>query len=352
MSSMSHSTLNTVLIIVGGVIVYYLLFFLVRQLAKSKRNFIPKILDKHIHLAGLLMFIAIISNIALRNFKSYTGDHLYSVLAHAVEIFVIIATGFVIAKVIAFLKDMLLAYYKSREYKDYTMRSVTTKYQLVQRMLNLLITVLVIAAALMTFDEIRRIGNALLASAGVAGIVIGFAAQKSLGTIFAGIQIALTQPIKLDDTIVVEDHFGTVGEITLTYVDLSTWDEKRVIIPINYFLENNTENWTRQSPEVVGVVKVYTDYMLPIEKIRIQFRKWLNDTPLWDKRKSGLLITNADNKTMEVHATMSAKNSDDAFDLEGLIREKLITYIKENYPEMFPTSRIKLKEVNHTIATS
>jgi hypothetical protein len=261
---------------------------------------------------------------------------------HGLHLVLIACSGFFLLKLTAFFRDMLIALYARREYKDYTLRSARTRFQLIQRVVNIVIITAVIISMLITFDAVKQFGSALLASAGVAGIVLGFAAQKSLGSLFAGIQLALSQPVKIDDTVVVEGQFGTVGEISLTYVVVNTWDGKRLIVPISYFLENSFENWTRSSPEVIGKVKIYADYTLPVDVIRAEFQKWVQASPLWDKRKSGLLVTDADDKTIEIRMTMSAKDSDDAFDLECIMREKLITFIRENYPSALPTSRVHL----------
>jgi small-conductance mechanosensitive channel len=187
-------------------------------------------------------------------------------------------------------------------------------------------------------------GTTILASAGVVGIVLGFAAQKSLGTLFSGIQIIVSQPIRIGDVVVVENEFGTIGEINLTFVVIQTWDGRRLIVPINYFLEKTFESWTRVSPEVISKVKIYTDYTAPIEKIRAEFKKHLEESALWDRRNADFLVTNANDKTIELRATMSAKDSATAWDLECYIREKLITYLQQNYPEALPKTRLVVNE--------
>jgi small-conductance mechanosensitive channel len=334
--------------IVAGIAlaIYYILFFFIRWYAQKKKGATAKLFDKHIHGAGLLFVISIIFNILLRTWLPYVPVRLQPLVSYLDRFFIIIATGNFIIRSIAFGKDYIISRYERREYKDYTLRSVRTKFNLIQRMLKLAVIVIVVAALLASIPRIKEIGNTLLASAGVAGIILGFAAQKSLSTLFAGIQIAVTQPIKIDDTVVIDDQFGTIGEITLTYVVVNTWDEKRLIVPINRFLDQTTENWTRESPEVVGAVKIRTDYKLPIDDLRREFKSWLEQTNLWDKRKSALLITAADDKTMEVRATMSSKDSDDSWDLQCLIREKMITYIRDHYPDMLPTARVEIKGAN------
>ena len=344
---LSHAINSALIILVSGVALFYLLFFALRNVLKNKKGGVIALLDEHIHLPGILMFIAIIINIVFQKFKSFiVPPSLYDQISHGIEIMLIICIGYFLIKVSEFVKDFILHYYERREHQDYSLRSAKTKYQLLQKIVRIVILLCAVIAILITFPQVRKIGAPLIASAGVAGLVLGFAAQKSLGSFFAGIQIALSQPIKIDDTIVIEDTFGTVGEIKLTYVVINTWDDKRLIVPVNYFLEKSFVNWTRSSPEVVAVVKIYTDYTLPIDDVRTAFKGWIAESKLWDKRTAALLITDATDNTIEVRATMSAKNSDDAFDLECYVREKLVTYIQQKYPEALPAMRLKNSSAN------
>lgn len=335
--------INALLLTAGGLIAFYVIFYLLKRWSKSKTYTLPTLIDKHLHLSGVALFLVITLNINISVFQRYFSENAFGNIQHALQILLILSVSFLLIKLIALFRDVMINYHRKQEYKDYRLRSVRTKFQLIQRVINIVIIIATISAVLMTFQQVQKIGTTLLASAGVAGIVLGFAAQKSLSTLFAGIQIAISQPVKIDDTVVVEGQFGTIGEITLTYVVLNTWDEKRLIVPINYFLEKPFENWTRNSPEVIGKVKMYADYTLPIETVRSEFLSWLKASPLWDGRKAALRVTNADDKAIELRATMSARNSDDAFDLESFIREKMITYIRENYPESLPTSRLNIK---------
>lgn len=335
--------INALILTACGLALFYGIFYFIKKWSKSKTYQLPKLLDKHLHLPGLLLFIIITLNFNLAPFHRYINNIVYGYFLHLNHILLILAIGFLFIRLVTFARDFSLHFYARKASEDYRLRTAKTKFQLIERILKIVIITGTISAVLMTFDQVKEIGTTLLASAGVAGIVLGFAAQKSLGSLFAGIQIAISQPIRLEDTVVVEGTFGTISEISLTYVVLSTWDEKKLIIPINYFLENSYENWTRNSPDVVGKVKIYADYTLPVENIRKEFLSWLNASHLWDKRKGALLVTGADDKTIEVRATMSAKNSGDAFDLECFIREKLITYIRENYPGALPTSRLNIK---------
>ncbi|MDF2449937.1 MAG: MscS Mechanosensitive ion channel [Bacteroidota bacterium] len=319
----------SVAITAGGIIISILLLYLLKKWSKRKEHYFPMLIDKYLKLPGILLFIVITLNIDLAIFHEDINERVYQILRHALQITLIIAIGILLMRVIGLINTIILKFYQKQNRKDYKFRSLKTKFQLIQRILNVIVVVGTLASVLMTFNNVKQIGSALLASAGIAGIVIGFAAQKSLGSLLAGIQIAVSQPIKIDDTVIVEHTYGVVSEITLTYVVINTWDEKKLIVPINYFLEKPFENWTRSSPEILASVKLVVDNSISISNLRSEFEKFLTQNTLYDKRNSDLLVTDASGKTMELRLTMSAKNAEDAFRLECQVREKILNYITE-----------------------
>jgi small-conductance mechanosensitive channel len=337
--SFSDNLLLTVAITGGGLLFYQLLFFILRRWSLTRNRVFFSALRRHIYMPGFIVMLFLTFLIDLTYLQKYLHPKLFLSIRHLLVILTIIAVAALVIKVITVLREILVHQYKHHSHGEFSLRKANTKFQLIQQVLNVLIIIAAASVILMTFNGVKQLGTSLLASAGVVGLILGFAAQKSLGTLFAGIQIAISQPIRLDDVVVVEDKFGTIGEITLTYVTVNVWDGSRLIVPINYFLEKPFENWTRVSAEVIGKVKINTDYNLPIEEVRAEFNKWLEETPLWDRRSSGLIISGADEKTIEIRATMSAKNSSDGFDLESLIREKLITFIRTKYPDCLPKTR-------------
>jgi small-conductance mechanosensitive channel len=335
------SKLAFVLLITGaGLLAFYVIFRLLKRWSKSQKWYLPVLLEKYVHKSGVMFFIIITLNINIEIFRDHLTIDQYLFMRHFFRILMIISIGHLLIKIVTLLRELLLLHYKRAHLKDYMIRSAKTKLQIVQQIINVLILIGALSAIMITFEQVRQFGGALLASAGVAGIALGFAAQKSLGTLLAGIQIAISQPVKIGDIVVVEEVFGTVGEITLTYIVVNTWDEKRLIVPINYFLDKPFMNWTRISPEVIGQVKIYADYTMPVSALREKFKMWLASSKLWDGRSSGLQVTGANSKTIEIRATMSAQNSGDAYDLECLIRENMVTYIREEFPEALPASRI------------
>jgi small-conductance mechanosensitive channel len=332
----------SLIVTVAGMTLYQIAFFITRRLTAKKEAFLPKLLQKKIFWPGFILISLVILQIVWHLIQKYIDEKLFAGVKQLLFILIIGTCAFLLIKIFAVLSDFLIKKISRKEPIDYSLRKARTKFQLINRILNILVTIGAVAGILMTFDQVREVGNTLLASAGLVGIILGFAAQKSLGTLFSGIQIALAQPIKIDDTVVVEGEFGKIGEINLTYVIINSWDGRRIVVPINFFLEKPFENWTRSSAEVVGKVKIYTDYTLPVDDVRKAFIEWVKDSPLWDKRSCSLLVTDASESTIEIRAAMSAKDSDDAYDLECLIREKLIAFIQENYPETLPRTRISV----------
>ncbi len=176
------------------------------------------------------------------------------------------------------------------------------------------------------------------------GLIVGFAAQRSLGNLLAGLQIAFTQPLRLDDALIVEGEFGKVEEITLTYVVLRLWDQRRLILPINYFIEKPFQNWTRTSSEILGTIFLHLDHTAPFETIRKEFTRLLETSPLWDSRVGVMQVTNTTESTVEVRLLVSAVNSGEAFDLRCFIRENMISYIQQHVPTALPKTRAIIED--------
>lgn len=219
-------------------------------------------------------------------------------------------------------------------------RKFTTQFNILEKIIVFLIILVSVGLILMLFDDVKRIGISLFASAGIAGVVIGLAAQRIIAAVIAGLQIAITQPIRIDDVVIIENEWGRVEEITLTYVVVNIWDKRRLIVPTTYFFEKPFQNWTRTTSEIFGTVFIYTDYNVPFQALRDELTRLLQSTPLWDKKVNVLQVTDSKEKSIEIRALMSAKDSSTAWDLRVFIREKLIDFLQKNYPDSLPKTRI------------
>jgi small-conductance mechanosensitive channel len=195
----------------------------------------------------------------------------------------------------------------------------------------------------MVFEPVRQLGTSILATAGIAGIIIGFAAQRSISTLLAGLQIALTQPIRLDDVVIVENEWGRIEDISLTYVTVRIWDQRRLIVPINHFIEQPFQNWTRSSADILGTVFLHVDYRAPLAEIRTELDRILAESPYWDGKVKVLQVTDAGPQTLELRALGSAADASLAWDLRCEVREKLVTFLQQHHPDSLPRVRAELR---------
>lgn len=220
-------------------------------------------------------------------------------------------------------------------------RQVQTQMRLLGRVLIFVVIIATIAGVLVSIPSIRNIGVSLFASAGIAGIAVGLAARPTLGNLIAGLQIAITQPIRLDDAVVVEGEWGWVEEITMTFVVVRIWDLRRLVLPISYFIEKPFENWTRTRADILGSVIIYTDYSVPFDEIRAEFSRALRDSDRWDGKVEVVQVTDCTEKTVQVRLLMSAASSPDAWELRCAVRERVVTFLQDKYPESLPRLRLE-----------
>jgi small-conductance mechanosensitive channel len=221
-------------------------------------------------------------------------------------------------------------------------RKLRTQVSVLRRVVNFVIAVVAIAAIFMSIERLRQLGTGLLASAGIAGLVIGFSAQKTLGNLLAGIQIALAQPIRVGDAVVVEGEWGHVEDITLTYVVLRVWDLRRLILPISYFIEKPFQNWTVTSEEVIGTVNLHVDYKIPVDSVRAELNRLVEASPLWDRKTLGLQVVDTTDRTVVLRALVSASDSGKCWELRCHVREQLLDFLRTRHPDCLPRIRAEL----------
>jgi len=221
-------------------------------------------------------------------------------------------------------------------------RKHTTQSRILQRVAAILIVVITVAAGLMTFDGVRQYGVSLLASAGAAGIVLGLALQPLLKNLVAGIQLAVTQPIRLEDAVIVEGEWGNVEEINSTYVVVRLWDWRRMILPLSYFIEHPFQNWTREGASLIGTAFLHVDYTAPVATMRRRLQEIAEASPIWDRRVVNMQVTELTPQTMQIRMLVSASNAGRAFDLRCEVREKMIAFLQAEYPHALPRGRAEV----------
>jgi small-conductance mechanosensitive channel len=254
-------------------------------------------------------------------------------------ILLIIALSSLIIRSINQVQVALLSRHRMDQADNLSARRIYTQVSVIRKILVTTVVVIATGSILMLFEPVRQFGTSILASAGIAGVVIGFAAQKTLGNVLAGIQIALTQPLLIDDMVVVEGEFGQIEEITLTYVTVKTWDLRRLVVPITYFVEKPFQNWSRVSSELLGTVILHLDYHAPLGELRRELKRLVENNPKWDGKVCGLQVTDTRQSTIEVRALVSSTDPGKAFDLRCDVREGLIQFLSRNYPESLPRVR-------------
>jgi small-conductance mechanosensitive channel len=259
------------------------------------------------------------------------------------SLFILGAVTWLLFQFVAVGERFILNRYDVSRTDNLRARQIYTQVHIFKRTLHIIIIVVMLAAALMMFDQVRSLGASVLASAGVIGIIVGFAAQRTIANLFAGFQLAMTQPIRIDDVVIVENEWGRIEEITLTYVVVRIWDLRRLIVPLSYFIERPFQNWTRAESEILGTVFLYTDYAVPVEAIREELKRVVARSPNWDHKVCGLQVTNTSNRSVELRALASAADASKSWDLRCEIREKLILFVQQNYPESLPRVRAEIR---------
>jgi small-conductance mechanosensitive channel len=267
---------------------------------------------------------------------------LRAIVVHAITLGMIAALTALATRLIGGLADAVFELHPAAGDDSVHSRALRTQTRVIGRSLKGIAIVVGIAAALVTFPGVRQLGATLLASAGVAGLVAGLAARPVLANLMAGLQIALTQPIRIGDAVIVENEFGRIEEIGGSFVIVKIWDERRMLLPLKWFIENPFQNWTRSSTQMLGTVYLWLDYGVPVEDLRAQVAAIVRETPLWDGRVAGLVVTDANERAVQLRALVSAADSGKLFDLRCFVRERLIRYVQEKYPQHLPRTRLEL----------
>jgi small-conductance mechanosensitive channel len=267
-------------------------------------------------------------------------------IRHAIALLLIAAVAWLVLRIINVVEDLMVDRFRIEAGDNLRARHIRTQFEVFRRVAGFVVFVVALGVALTTFDWAKTIGASMLASAGLAGLVASLAARPTIENLLAGVQIALTEPIRIEDVVIVENEWGWIEEITTTYVVVRTWDLRRLVLPLSYFINNPFQNWTRRTANLLGYVYLYLDYTMPIEPLREEFQRILNQSKRWDKQVCVLQVTDATEHTIQVRALTSAADSGLQFDLRCEVREKLLDFVQRNYPQCLPKARGELQELS------
>jgi small-conductance mechanosensitive channel len=298
------------------------------------------ILVAHCRRPSLLLAAAVTALVGVRVIERVQDD--LGGVRHALALVVIAAVAWLLIGLLGAGTEIVAGRFDLDADDNLRARRVQTQAMILRRVGGVIIAVVAIAVMLTTFPAVRTLGASLLASAGIAGIVLGFAAQQTLGNLIAGVQIALTEPIRLDDVVVLEGAYGRIDEITFTYVVVALWDKRRLILPISYFTTTPFENWTRSRSEITGEVHLHLDHSVPLDELRAELQRLLEASPLWDGRTSGIQVVDTHPHTIEVRALVSARDAPTVWDLRCEIREALVAFLRDRHPHGLPRLRADL----------
>ncbi|MFB0505703.1 MAG: mechanosensitive ion channel family protein [Thermodesulfobacteriota bacterium] len=333
--------------ILGGTIVialvgHYLIFHTIKRLSKRTKTIFDASLVENCSRPMRFIIILLAVSFVLPLVK--ISPTMLDFVRHLLSLCFIAAVAWLVVRFTFVLDDLILSCYRIDVRDNLQARKIKTQLQIFKKIVTVVVVILALATMLMTFDKVRQLGTSILASAGIIGIVVGLAAQRTIATLLAGLQIAFTQPIRVEDVVIVENEWGRIEEITFTYVVVRIWDLRRLVLPITYFIEKPFQNWTRVTADILGTVFIYVDYTVPVQAIREELHRILKNTDLWDGKAWVLQVTNATERTVELRALMSAADAPTAWNLRCEVREKLLVFIQKNYPDGLPKVRAEIRE--------
>jgi small-conductance mechanosensitive channel len=313
----------------------------------ARRSIVLAELARHAHRPFQVAATALAVQIAARvTTHQYAGQGWRRLLLHTLVIAVIAASAWLVAALLLVSEDAALARYRTDVPDNRTARRVHTQVRIMRRVTVALILLVAAGIELMTFPQVRTVGASLLASAGLIGVVGALAAQSVLSNVFAGIQLAFSGAVRLDDVVVVEGEWGRIEELTLTYVVLHVWDDRRLIMPTSYYTSKPFQNWTRSQAAVLGTVEVDADWSLPVPDMRDELRRFVEESTLWDGRVCVLQVTESVGGMVRVRALVSAQDAPTLWDLRCLVREHLVAWMRDCKPTSVPRYRAELADAS------
>jgi small-conductance mechanosensitive channel len=331
--------LTTVGVVVAALLVHVGVWRLVLRLMKDRD--LAADLRAHCRWPARVVVALVALLLALPATRLRPGPH--GTLLHLLVLLLVAAAAWLAVCVVRVAEDALMRRYDVEIPDNLRARRARTQVQVLGRVVKVAIILLAAVIMLLTFPEARAAGASLLASAGIAGVIVGIAARSTVGNLIAGLQIAFAEPIRLDDAVVVEGEWGNVEEITLTYVVVRIWDRRRLVLPCSYFVEHPIQNWTRYSADIVGSVHLHVDYATPVEDVRAEFERVLAASELWNGQTAVLQVVDTTEQTMVLRALVSADSAPSAWDLQCEVRERLLAWLQREHPEALPRLRAELE---------
>ena len=325
-----------------GLIGHFLIFGLLRKIARRTGKIIDDSLVKRCYRPLQWIIVLFVIRLVL---PAGLPEEIRPGVNHILSLFLIATVSWLLIKVVYVLEDFVVDRFAIDVKDNLRARKIHTQLRVLKRLVIIVVSIIAISTMLMTLPKVRQLGTTILASAGIIGIVVGMAAQRTIATFIAGLQIAFTQPIRVDDVVIVENEWGRIEEITLTYVVVRIWDLRRLIVPITYFIEKPFQNWTRTTADILGTVFLYVDYTVPIDSVREELHRILKHSELWDGKVCVLQVTNTSEHTVELRALMSAPDASTAWSLRCEVREKLVGFVKTQYPQALPKLRAELHQL-------
>src|SRR6202000_1575103 len=269
-------------------------------------------------------------------------DELRDGLTHLFAVATIALIGWVLIRTVNLVATQYLLRFHDDIAENLAARKHVTQVRVFKRVIDTLVIIIAVSAALMTFESVKQYGVSLFASAGAAGLVVGLAARPLLSNLIAGVQIAITQPIRIEDAVIIENEWGWVEDIASTYVVIRLWDWRRMVVPLAYFIERPFQNWTRDAASLIGSIILHVDYAADVPKIRERLEEAVRESKRWDGAVVNLQVVDTDPRTIQLRALVSARNAPQSWDLRCEIREKLLAFLRTEMPEALPRERAVL----------
>jgi small-conductance mechanosensitive channel len=337
-------------VIVAGLVAHAFFFIALRRFAAHGDNLLDESIRLHCAAPLRLIFPLLALDIALPSLDIHSSVD--ALVQHVVALLLIVVVGWLIIRAMLVIEDMLVEQFRLDVPDNLRARRVRTQFEVFRRVASVAVFVVSLGLALTTFQWANTLGDTVLASAGIAGLAVSITARPTIENLIAGLQIALTEPIRLEDVVIANGEWGQIEEITTTYVVVRTWDLRRLILPISYFIQTPFQNWTWRTADLLAYVYLYLDYTMPIEPLRLEFSRILASSPLWDKKVNVLQVTEASEHTLQVRALMSTVDSNSAWDLRCEVREKLLEFVQSKYPQCLPRSRNELPEIQARVVSA